>query len=672
LLKSYGCEAFQREVLAVKNFLSIRTLLSAITGLLVILLVSIFAISANEAFDGKREAARILSIVNTTRTTLSAKESIRIEGGVVGVTQVVPEVASAETIARMLDLRSTTNTALAGMINRVRVQLKSGTSPALSEVLASKAVYDTVLGPIVAAAKLPMAQRPTKPMADWRKAGDRLTIAVDRLGSTLSHGTDNADAFISNMMRISDTVWLMRLDAGGDRGRVGTAIREGRTLSTAQIQQLATATGRIDARWADIEEYAAQPGIPPRLKAAIAQAKNEYFLRFRAVRRSVITDLVAGKPVPISGFDWLKMSNPGLNSIMAIPKVALDLTEAYAAKQAADAARSFTVAIALMLLSIGMASFTTMYVIWRVIRPLKQITRTMKTVTGGNFSQAVPFADRDDEIGQFSRAVSMFRDSAAQQVRLKSEMIQNQAAKDLAEKANRTKSEFLANMSHELRTPLNAIIGFSEMIKAEVYGPGLPRYRDYATDIHGAGQHLLSLINDILDLSKAEAGRLDLHVEQVDLADLIGESARLMSDRAVQKGLSLTLDIDVLPPLLIDRLRTKQILLNLLSNAIKFTPENGSVSIQGGRDTSGRVVICVRDTGIGIAPEMIAVAFEPFRQIDSMVARESEGTGLGLSLVKKLIELHDGEVALESTLNMGTTVSIAFPAARCMEGTKAA
>ncbi len=655
-----------------KNFLSIRTLLSAITGLLVVLLVSIFAISANDAFNRKREAARILSSVNTTRTTLSAKENIRIEGGVMGATQVAPDASSAETIAHLLDFRSRTNTAIAAMINRVRAQLKNGTSPALSEVLASQAVYDSILDPVIAAAKLPLAKRPAKLVADWRKAADRLTIAVDRLSSTLSRGTDNADAFISNMMRISDTVWLMRLDAGDDRGTVGTAIREARTLSTAQIQQFATGTGRIDARWADIEEYAAQPGTPAQLKAGIAQAKNDYFLRFRAVRQNVITHLVAGKPVRISNSDWLKLSNPSLNSIMAISKVALNLTEGYAARQAAAAAWNFTVAIALMLLSIGMASFTTMYVMWRVIRPLKQITQTMKTVTDGNFSQAVPFTDRNDEIGQFSRAVWMFRDSAAEQVRLKSEMIQNQAAKDLAEKANQTKSEFLANMSHELRTPLNAIIGFSEMIKAEVYGPGLPRYRDYATDIHGAGKHLLSLINDILDLSKAEAGKLDLHVEQVDLADLVGESARLMSERAAQKRLRLTLDIGALPPLLIDRLRTKQILLNLLSNAIKFTPENGNVSIQAVRDTSARVVICVRDTGIGIAPEMLDVAFEPFRQIDSTVARESEGTGLGLSLVKKLIELHDGEVALESTLNVGTAVFIAFPAARCMEDTRAA
>jgi len=303
---------------------------------------------------------------------------------------------------------------------------------------------------------------------------------------------------------------------------------------------------------------------------------------------------------------------------------------------------------------------------WRVIRPLKRITQALKAVDEGNLKQTVPFEDRDDEIGQFARALRRFRDNSTEKIRLKGELIHNMAAKELAERSNRTKSEFLANMSHELRTPLNAIIGFSEMIETEIYGAGLPRYRDYATDIHGAGKHLLALINDILDLSKAEAGKLDLHLESVDLAGLIEDCTHLMRGRAMEQKVQLTLDIATLPPMLIDKLRTKQILLNLLSNAIKFTPKEGGVSVQANRDTAGRVVVCVRDTGIGMAPEMIPLAFEPFRQIDSTLTQEVEGTGLGLPLVKKLIEIHGGEVRLESVLKKGTSVFISFPASCCV------
>ncbi|MES2471548.1 MAG: ATP-binding protein [Pseudomonadota bacterium] len=654
------------------NFLSIRTLLSAITGLLVVLLVSIFALLANDAYEKKQVAGRMLSIVNLMRSTLAAKENIRIEGGVAHAASTASDVASAATVARMFELRAKTNRAIDTMIGQFREQHSGKSPPGLTELVDSRAGYAPVFAPLLATARTPKALRSTKPLENWHVAAERLTAAVDQLSSTLTRERGDADTFISSMMTLTDAVWLVRLDAGSDRGHVGIAIREKETLSTARIQQLARSTGSIDARWADIRDFAARANVPPQLNAAIAQAQHTYFHRFRAVRARAIADMVAGKPVPMSNYDWLKVSNPGLNSIMAISKVALDLTEAHASEQFKSAARNFYITIALMFLSIGMACFTTMYVILRVIRPLKRITQTMNNVTGGNFGQAVPFTDRNDEIGQFSRAVSMFRDSAAEQMRLKSEMIQNQAAKDLAEKANRTKSEFLANMSHELRTPLNAIIGFSEMIKAEVYGPGLPRYRNYAIDIHGAGRHLLSLINDILDLSKAEAGRLDLHPEPVELADLIEECTQLMSPRSAQKDLRITLDIAPLPPLLIDRLRTKQILLNLLSNAIKFTPDAGTITIEAGRDASGGVVICVSDTGIGIAPDMIALAFEPFRQIDSTLARESEGTGLGLSLVKKLIELHGGEVTLESTVDVGTNVFVSFPAVRCIEDAKPA
>ena len=492
------------------------------------------------------------------------------------------------------------------------------------------------------------------------------------MSDSLTRDKNDYDTFISNMLTLSDAVWLMRLDAGSDRGSVGVAIRNNEKLSIARVEQFAQSTGRIDARWADIEDFAARADVPPQLQAAIRQARDIYFVQFRAVRANAIAALVAGKPKVISNFEWLRLSNPGLNSIMAIPKIALDLTEAHAAQKAREAQRHFYVAIVQMLLSIGLACFMALFVIWRIIKPLKRITQTMKAVTEGGAAQTVPYTDRNDEIGQFSRAVLMFRESAAEQVRLKAKMIQSQADRDLAEKANRTKSEFLANMSHELRTPLNAIIGFSEMITAEIFGPTQPRYRGYAADIHGAGKHLLSLINDILDLSKAEAGKLDLHVEKVDMAGLIVESVQLMAQRAEQKDVNITLDIGALPPLLIDRLRTKQVLLNLLSNAVKFTPDHGRVSVSARRDDAGRAVICVRDTGIGIAPDKIALAFEPFRQIDSTLAREQEGTGLGLPLVKKLVALHDGEVTLESTVNVGTAVTVTFPAARCMDNAKVA
>jgi len=231
--------------------------------------------------------------------------------------------------------------------------------------------------------------------------------------------------------------------------------------------------------------------------------------------------------------------------------------------------------------------------------------------------------------------------------------------------ASRAKSNFLALMSHELRTPLNAIIGFSEVIAGEFFGPtGSDRYRSYAGDIHGAGRHLLALINDILDLSKAEAGKLELHCETVDLSAIVRDSVTLIADKARTQGIRILTHFPPgLPPIFADALRIKQIMVNLLSNAVKFT-EAGSVEIAAEVTEKSEFSFRVTDTGVGMDPAMIPIALEPFRQIDSALARKFEGTGLGLSLVKSLVERHEGRLEIESALNQGTTVRVVFPASR--------
>ncbi len=237
--------------------------------------------------------------------------------------------------------------------------------------------------------------------------------------------------------------------------------------------------------------------------------------------------------------------------------------------------------------------------------------------------------------------------------------------------ANQAKSNFLALMSHELRTPLNAIIGFSEVLSSEIFGPLSERYRSYAADIHGAGKHLLALINNILDLSKAEAGRLEMHPEPLLVPNLIGDCMKLVAEKA--RNQFITIKVSVAPdlPLLMgDELRVKQMLLNVLSNAVKFTPPSGHIEVTA--EHKGELVIAVADTGVGMAPEMIPVALEPFRQVDSSLARKFEGTGLGLPLVKTLIERHDGHLVIESELNVGTTVRLCFPSSRCLRAEAAA
>ena len=230
-----------------------------------------------------------------------------------------------------------------------------------------------------------------------------------------------------------------------------------------------------------------------------------------------------------------------------------------------------------------------------------------------------------------------------------------------AEEANHSKSEFLANMSHELRTPLNAINGFSDIMKKEMFGPlGDPRYKEYVNDILFSGQHLLSLINDILDMSKIEAGKMTLNTEALQMSDMISQVIRIVRGRADENRLKLVYEDQIMPEIEADPRAVKQILLNLATNAIKFTPEGGVVTIAVESKSAG-LIIRVSDTGIGISEEDIERLAQPFEQIDSQHSRKHEGTGLGLALSKSLVELHGGNFKIQSVVGQGTTVIFTLP-----------
>ncbi len=296
--------------------------------------------------------------------------------------------------------------------------------------------------------------------------------------------------------------------------------------------------------------------------------------------------------------------------------------------------------------------------------------------TSGDFARNVP-VDEGTEAGEIAAQYNMVLEKFRTETAKREQAVRAvHKAKEQAESANAAKSNFLASMSHELRTPLNAVIGFSEVMREQTFGPlGNQRYREYIGDIHGSANHLLSLINDLLDLSKIEANKYQLCEEELDLSETVEAALRLVQPLAERKGLTLKVALPdpdgpkALPLLLADERALRQILLNLLSNACKFTDTGGEVTISAGWEPDGRVAVSVRDSGIGMSREQIRQALEPFVQVDSRTRKTDQGTGLGLPLAKSLAELHGASFVMSSEVGQGTDVVVRLPLRRIVPGT---
>jgi len=297
--------------------------------------------------------------------------------------------------------------------------------------------------------------------------------------------------------------------------------------------------------------------------------------------------------------------------------------------------------------AIGLALVLGYAISWSLIGPVQRMDARLKEITSGDFSGRVEIPNRD-ELGALAGNLNRMSEELG---RLYQQI----------EAASRHKSEFLANMSHELRTPLNAIIGFSEVLLERMFGELNPKQEEYLKDVLSSGRHLLSLINDILDLSKVEAGKMELESSVFNLPASVEGCLTLVRERATRHGIGLALTVDErVDDVVADERKVRQVVLNLLSNAVKFTPEGGRVVVELTQG-EGEVEVAVIDTGVGIAPEDQAAVFEEFRQVGGASPRKNEGTGLGLALARKFVELHGGRMWLKSEVGKGSTFAFTLP-----------
>ena len=654
--------------MVVKKTRSVGFLLTLVIGSLIVILLSVFAVTAKGAYDHARENARVASIVAVLHNVVSARQALRAELAIMGTALVEPRATDVEQRRWFVRVHSHSNVQVHAIERRV-ARLPGGQGPMLAKLSQARLAYDEVFARVLNATAVTGERRPAGLEAEMMQRMFVLVDAIDTQAAPLSRHVAGSSPFMSEMMRISDIAWRLRAAAGDDRRSLSRLIRAGRGPTPDELQHLWMVTGEIDAPWASIRTAAGQPGFPQDVRQAITRADKAYFSGYRALRARLLDDQSRGRTTGFDVVQWLETTTPALDTLMDISKVALNNSDRVAKAQASSAKRQLWIAIVLMILSAGLASYAAWVVIRRVIAPLRQITGALQTLGDHAALQTLKYNARDDEIGQFSRALLTFQRSAADRQLLKNEVLRSHLAQEAAESASRTKSEFLTNMSHELRTPLNAVIGFSDLMLHKVNGPLSDKYQSYAMLIHEAGNHLLNLVSDILDLAKIEAGRFQPDFRDVEIREALQSCVALVRRRAEEKQVSLAAHLPEEPVVIqADTRACKQIVLNLLSNAVKFARADGLVEISLVRQDE-TVEIAVRDNGIGIPAHVLPRLGKAFEQAnnDPMLARE--GTGLGLALVQALVREHGGQLDIESQENVGTCVRVILP---CRQQARAA
>ena len=383
-------------------------------------------------------------------------------------------------------------------------------------------------------------------------------------------------------------------------------------------------------------------------QGALTQIVQDYRRLSEAIARVTAIDQGSGDPSVSLQIvqDDAKPVAEDLNSVAdALVKKVQDATDKLISDNDRAVADSQALFIAVAAVSIVLALLLGYLLSWSIVGPIRRMETGLAAIASGDFTGHVEVANRD-ELGTLAANLNRMNDELGRLY-------------EALETASKHKSEFLATMSHELRTPLNAIIGFSQVLKERMYGDLNAKQADYVDDVLSSGEHLLNLINDILDLAKVEAGRMELQRAEFALPPVLENAMTLVRERAVRQGVGLRTAIDPSVGLLeADERKVKQILFNLLSNAVKFTPGGGQVTLAA-TVVEDEVKISVRDTGVGINAEDKGKIFEEFYQVGR--AKTQEGTGLGLALTRRLVELHNGRLSVESEPGVGSTFSVTLP-----------
>jgi methyl-accepting chemotaxis protein len=435
------------------NFFSISRLLQLITGLMAVVLAAAFATSAEDAWEAQIAAKQILSVVSISRDLFHAMPDLRVERGTANAALAAPDLIAADTQREIAELRSKSNAALDSAIRKIDDASLADKQKWLDELRKGRKAVAELRQSVDAAVLMRKAERPEGLSKSWVSSVGKLADTIDALSEAQSDEIEQSDTFINDMMATKHLAWIVRDAAGLLRLTVGSGIAAN-GFTPEQLKLLAVVQGRIETGWRAIDEDVRSPRMPAALKAAVEAARQTYLKDLVTKQNAIISELVAGRPAPMSGAEWVTFSNPGLASLINVAFVAFDLTEQHAAERARAATGKFYERLAIAILFIALGLATVAFVIRRVAGPMAKITDAMRSVALGDLTKEIPFERRNDEIGELARALGVFRDGANEKASIEADQQQEQQRKELRQ---RTIEQHIAAFDGSIRGLLDTL-----------------------------------------------------------------------------------------------------------------------------------------------------------------------------------------------------------------------
>jgi signal transduction histidine kinase len=604
---------------------------------------------------------RLLFSIDTYAAALSQSEKLAFERGPMNSALGAGPPVPANYASRIEETRAKTDDAIAALKAVLQGAPDSELNKTVVDLDHLKKILDAARHEIDMLASTPKAARQS---GEISRIVDRMFSITDQnalIINRLELNIPRSNPSIVPLLFIARQSSDLREYAGRIGSTLSAPITESRPYTLSESLAAERIYGKLNTLVEQLGFVADHLSEEPSLNDAVTAMQRSYIQQgLPLVNRLVAIARSDGRFETTMG-QFTSVYVPTMTSIVVVRDAAL----ASAREKAVDARQGsleYLVGYAILMLGIiGVVVGISVYFSRRYIRPLAHLTNDIRRLAAGETNFVPCTDDRTNEIGDLSIATRQLLDHAMITASVMKNLVED---KMLATRANEEKTRFLANTIHELRTPLNAIIGFSDIMRSQSASVLVAKYPEYANDIHGSAVHLLALISDLLDLSKIEAGKMDMIFEEVQALEIAQECVRLMSIRAAAGKVSLETEAEAnLPILLADRRRLKQAILNLLSNAVKFTLPGGRVTIAIRSSANGGTSILVRDTGIGMTENDLRRALEPYAQLQSTGASAYEGTGLGLPLCKLLVQNLGGQFSLYSEPQQGTTAIIDLPEA---------